>query len=245
MWPATWDDDRRSADNAALMHRLEVLDDIIGGGSLQPTTSMNLRQFDYIYDRFTKLAKKHTEGPLFSEDEDNLPGNRCKLSYRHALLMSLMRKYGNPTQEQLAAFFGIDQSTVCRYLRYCDMIFTKILPTPDAVSRKIRNARTIKEVKKIVPDLTVIVDGTHIDIQRPTDKEPRKEAYSGKKKSFTRNTPGDCRQEGTGDVCKQVGARKHARPHHDKEQPTGSGNPDCQDAQQQKAPRGREGKDVL
>ncbi len=188
MWPATWDDDRRSADNAALMHRLEVLDDIIGGGSLQPTTSMNLRQFDYIYDRFTKLAKKHTEGPLFSEDEDNLPGNRCKLSYRHALLMSLMRKYGNPTQEQLAAFFGIDQSTVCRYLRYCDMIFTKILPTPDAVSRKIRNARTIKEVKKIVPDLTVIVDGTHIDIQRPTDKEPRKEAYSGKKKSFTRNT---------------------------------------------------------
>ncbi len=187
MWPATWDDDRRSADNAAFMHRLEVLDDIIDGGSLQPTTSMNRRQFDFISDRFTKLAKKHTEGPLFSEDEDNLPGNRCKLSYRHALLMSLMRKYGNPTQEQLAVFFGIDQSTVCRYLRYCDMIFTKMLPTPDAVSRKIRNARTIKEVKKIVPDLTVIVDGTHIDIQRPTDKEPRKEAYSGKKKSFTRN----------------------------------------------------------
>ncbi len=187
MWSATWEDGRRSTDNAAFMHRLEVLDDIIDGGSLQPTTSMNRRQFDYISDRFTKLAKKHTEGPLFSEDEDNFPGNRCKLSYRHALLMSLMRKYGNPTQEQLAAFFGIDQSTVCRYLRYCDMIFLKMLPTPNAVSRRIRNTRTIEELKGLVPDLAVIVDGTHIDIQRPTDKEPRKEAYSGKKKSFTRN----------------------------------------------------------
>ncbi len=190
MWPATWDDDRRSADNAALMHRLEVLDDIIDGGSLQPTTSMNLRQFDYIYDRFTKLAKKHTEGPLFSEDEDNLPGNRCKLSYRHALLMSLMRKYGNPTQEQLAAFFGIDQSTVCRYLRYCDMIFLKILPTPDAVSRKIRNTRTIEGIREIVPDLTVIVDGTHIDIQRPTDKEPRKGGVLGQEEELYAQHPG-------------------------------------------------------
>ncbi len=60
-------------------------------------------------------------------------------------------------------------------------LFLKILRRDLAciqLSRKIRNARTIKEVKKIVPDLTVIVDGTHIDIQRPTDKEPRKEASS-------------------------------------------------------------------
>ncbi len=162
MWPATWDDDRRTADNAAFIHRLEVLEDIIGGGSLQPTTSMNRRRFDYTYDRFTEFAKKHTEGPLFSEDEDDGPGNRCKLSYRHAPLLALMRKYGNPTREQLAAFFGIDQSTVCRYLKYCDMIFLKILPTPDAVSQKIRNARTIEGLREIIPDLTVIVDGTHI-----------------------------------------------------------------------------------
>ena len=112
------------------------------------------------------------------------------LSYRHALLMSLMRKYGNPTQEQLAAFFGIDQSTVCRYLRYCDMIFLKILPTPDAVSRKIRNTRTIEGIREIVPDLTVIVDGTHIDIQRPTDKEPRKGGVLGQEEELYAQHPG-------------------------------------------------------
>ncbi len=86
-----------------------------------------------------------------------------------------MRKYGNPTQEQLAAFFGIDQGTVYRYLRYCDMILAKILPTPDAVSRKIRNTHTIEGLREIVLDLTVIVDGTHVDIQCTTDRESRKE----------------------------------------------------------------------
>ena len=103
--------------------------------------------------------------------------------------MSLMRKYGNPTQEQLAAFFGIDQSTVCRYLKYCDMIFLKILPTPDTVSRRIRNARTIEWVKEIVPDLTVIVDGTHIDIQRPLDKEPRKGGVLGQEEGLYAQHP--------------------------------------------------------
>ncbi len=135
------------------------------------------------------MPKSTRRAPLFSEDEDDGPGNRCKLSYRHALLMSLMRKYGNPTQEQLAAFFGIDQSTVCRYLRYCDMIFLKILPTPDAVSQKIRNARTIEGLREIVPDLTVIVDGTHIDIQRPTDKEPRKGGVLGQEEELYAQHP--------------------------------------------------------
>ncbi len=136
------------------------------------------------------MPKSIRRAPLFSEDEDDGPGNRCKLSYRHALLMSLMRKYGNPTQEQLAAFFGIDQSTVCRYLKYCDMIFLKILPTPDTISQKIRNARTIKEVKKIVPDLTIMVDGTHIKIQRPSDKEPRKGGVLGQEEGLYAQHPG-------------------------------------------------------
>ncbi len=186
-WPVTWNDKRRTAENVAFMHRLEVLEDIIGGRSLQATTSLNLRQFEYILNLYMEKAKKHTECPLFSEDEDDGPGNRCKLSYRHAFLLALMRKRGNLIQEQLAAFFGIDQSTVCRYIKFSDIIFLEILPTPYKISQKIRNTCTIEDLMKIVPDLTVAVDGTHIDIQRPTDREPRKEAYSGKKKSFTRN----------------------------------------------------------
>jgi len=99
-----------------------------------------------------------------------------------------MRKRGATIQEQLAVFCNIDQSTVCRYLRLADLIFAQILPTASMVSDRIQKTRTIPELKKPVPDLATIVDGTHMDIHRPSQKKPRKEAYSGKKKSFTCNT---------------------------------------------------------
>ncbi len=187
MWPTSQDDNRRTTENAVFFHRREVLEDIIGGKLLRATTSVDRAQFDCISDRFIRQARKHPELPLFSEDGDEVPGNRCKLPYRYAILLSLMRKTGAPTQEQLAAFFGIDQSTVCRYLRFANTIFAEILPTASKVEKRIRNARTIEEIKRIVPNLIVMVDGTHMDIRRPSNKDSRKEAYSGKKKSFTRN----------------------------------------------------------
>ncbi len=42
MWPASWEDDRRSIHSAAFLHRYEALEDIISGGSLQAATSMDL-----------------------------------------------------------------------------------------------------------------------------------------------------------------------------------------------------------
>ncbi len=158
-----------------------------------------------IYPICLQSLPKSIECPLFSEDDDDGPGNRCRLSYRHALLLGLMRKCRNLIQEQLAVFFGMNQSTVCRYLKFSDTIFAEILPTPDAISCRIRNVRTTEELKAIVPDLTVIIDGTHTDIQRPSDKEPRKKAYSGEK-SFTRNTQ-VMRQQGRTD-----GIQAHRRP---------------------------------
>ena len=43
--------------------------------------------------------------PLFRDDESRTsdPGNRCKLRFRHALLMSLIRKKDNPTQGHYCA----------------------------------------------------------------------------------------------------------------------------------------------
>jgi len=99
-----------------------------------------------------------------------------------------MRKRGNTIQEQLAVFFGIDQSTVCRYLRFADTILAKILPTADRVGERIGKARTQAQIEEIVPDSTAMVDGTHVTVRRPSDKEERKKTYSGKKKNHTVNT---------------------------------------------------------
>jgi len=62
------------------------------------------------------------------------------------------------------------------------------LPTASKVSDRMQKTRTTAELKKLVPGLAVTVDGTHTEIRRPPRKEPGREAYSGKKKSFTLNT---------------------------------------------------------
>ncbi len=209
MWPATWDDDRRTIDRAAFMHRLEVLEDIICGGSLQSTTSMDRRQFDYISDRFTKLAKKHTEGPLFSEDEDDGPGNRCKLSYRHTLLMSLMRKYGNPTQGAACGVlwhrpeYGMQVPQVLRH---------------DISQDTAHAGHHVSEDTKRPHDQGGQEDrpGSDHNGRRHAHRHTAPLGQGAKKGGRTRArrtlrvTPtGDCRQQGTGDICESAPGSVH------------------------------------
>jgi len=72
---------------------------------------------------------------------------------------------------------------VCRYLRFADLIFAQILPTASKVSDRIQKTRTIAELKKPIPDLATIVDGTHMDIQRPS-KDSQKGGILGKKEEL-------------------------------------------------------------
>ena len=91
--------------------------------------------------------------PLFRDDERRAsdPGNRCRLYLRHALLMALVHKKDNPTQGVLAAFFGIDQTTVSRYLQVMDRMLAETLPTAAKISEEIAGAATQEEFKRIVP----------------------------------------------------------------------------------------------
>ena len=131
--------------------------------------------------------------PLFRDDESKTsdPGNRCKLCFRHALLMSLIRKKDNPTQGTLQAIFGVDQTSVCRYLKVMDQILTSVLPTAKNVSKEIAACETKEEFKRTVPgpgESDVTADGTHCPVQRPSEKTVRRMIYSGKKKRFAYNT---------------------------------------------------------
>ena len=106
--------------------------------------------------------------------------------------MSLMYKKGNPTQGALAAFFGIDQATVSRYIDVMDAVLEAALPTAAVnISKEITDTETKEEFKKIIPGPdggTLMIDGTHCPLQRPDEKQMRSMMYSGKKKKFTLNT---------------------------------------------------------
>ena len=105
--------------------------------------------------------------------------------------MALIRKKDNPTQGTLQAIFGIDQTSVCRYLQVMDAILAEVLPTARNISQEIASCETKEEFKGIVPGDDggdIMIDGTHCPVQRPSEKTVRRMRYSGKKKRFTNNT---------------------------------------------------------
>ena len=183
-----------NADRASLLHRLETLDDIISDETrLHAATLQSSKEFKVILKQFEDAIKKSKDAPLFRNNEKRSddPGNRCSLYPRHALLMYLLRLKDNPTQGTLEAFFGIDQSTVCRYLQFCNEMLKETLPTPDRISKAMSKCKTVKGIKEFVPGRgagTLLVDGTHIRVDRPGEKEERKKTYTGKKKNHTNNT---------------------------------------------------------
>ena len=176
------------------LHLLEVLDGIIrDGDKLRHVTLADGEQFRYMLERAKVFLTHSGQMPLFRDNASRTsdPGNRCKLYLRHALLLALIRKKDNPAQGVLAAFFGIDQTTVSRYIPVMDAMLTGILPTADNISEEVAAAPTKEDFKKIVPGPDggeIFIDGTHCPVQRPSVKSVRRMGYSGKKKKFTNNT---------------------------------------------------------
>ena len=176
------------------LHRIEVFDGVISDESdLHSATLRSTREFQHILWHVKAYTTASGKMPLFYEDESRAsdPGNRCKLRLRHALLMALIHKKDNLTQGTLQALFGVDQSSVCRYLQVMDQILAEVLPTAKKISEDIVECETDEEFKEIVPGPDggdVFVDGTHCPVQRPSEKTVRRMRFSGKKKRFTNNT---------------------------------------------------------
>ena len=187
LWSATTGEYRRGTD-PALLHTREVIHSILNDGDkLATMTGYDPYMFEYVYDRFVEEAGRRADAPLFAEDGKPDPGNRCILDRRHVLLLALVRKRSGMTQAALGILFDVDQSTVCRYLRFADSVLAVVLPTADRMTRLVKAAKTREEFEALVPGGTIIMDGTEVPRQRPQDSEKRKRTYSGKKKRFTFN----------------------------------------------------------
>ena len=142
---------------------------------LHANTRCQIVNFSWILAHFREfLLNNKDKMPLFdieSSERESGAGNRCLLAPEHALLMGLMRKRINTTQEQLVSLFDIDQTTMCGYLRLVDEILGQILPTTKNVSKIVESY----EQSKIQDTLgnTLLVDGTYVPVQRPEDSVQR------------------------------------------------------------------------
>ena len=165
----------------------EILDD---PDDIHSMTGSTAEEFGWILARLTEYLLDHEDKMrlvrIKGSGRGSDPGNRCALDPEYALLLSLTHKKHNPTQESLAATFGIDQSSVSRYLDDIDIALDAALPTGNNVGEGIVDG-TI-DAEKAVPEGVALLDGCETPTQRPSEPKAKKAAYSGKKKRHTRNT---------------------------------------------------------
>ncbi len=139
-------------------------------------------------------ADKQNNIPMVRNDpaRGSAPGNRCKLEPFYIMVLALIRKYRNESEGTLGDMFGINQSTVSRYLILADRILAETLPTPEKIMNLIKEIGTAKKFARLFPDDTgesvVIFDGTHVRFARPLKAELRDSMISYKKKYPSGNT---------------------------------------------------------
>ena len=168
----------------------ERLDSIIANpGWLKSITGLTPGQFKYHLGHVEAFIKSAPDMPLFRDDPRHAgkPGNRCKLHIRHLVLLTAMRTYTAAMEDAMEPWFDVDQSNISRYLDLGYRILGEMTATADFMTSLLKKCKTVNDIREIIPDLRILVDGTHIERVRPGDGTARKAAYSGKKKQFTFN----------------------------------------------------------
>ena len=146
---------------------------------MKSTTGLTPGQFKYHLDQVEAFIKSAPDMPLFRGDARHAgkPGNRCKLHIRHLVLLTTMRTYTAAREDAMEPWFGVDQSNISRYLDLGYRILGEMTATADFMTSLLKKCKTVDDIREIIPDLRILVDGTHIERVRPGDGTARKAAY--------------------------------------------------------------------
>ena len=123
-------------------------------------------------------------------------GNRCKILPAHMpFLLLYAARSGNP-QEMLESKFGIDQTTISRYLSLTMSLLTRpgTMPTVVAIADEVVEAPGDEVVEAI--GHVINCDVTEFEIEAPCDQESNDRAFSGKAYTTTAKAVFMCNQAG-------------------------------------------------
>ncbi len=194
LWKSPAAEKRLQRGDPALMHSAEWLHRIMNDPVQSKCwTGLAPEEIKLVVADYIEAIERMNKTPLFRNcaSTASARGNRCKLDYEHTVYLFLIRIKADPSQDQLAGLFGVDQSTVCRHLELNERVMEEVLPTPKNISKEIAACETDEERKKFMPgkkggDLTV--DGTRVPHVRPSDEAEQREYYTRKNKTHCTNT---------------------------------------------------------
>ena len=99
---------------------------------------------------------------------------------RSTLLMEFMYTRGGMTQAVIGDVFDINQSNVSRHIRHVRRFLNQSWTRPEDIAKQISKCRTLAELREWIPRLETAIDGTHFEIDIPSDDELEELARSGK-----------------------------------------------------------------
>ena len=153
-------------------------------------TGLDVSEFDSVYGKIRPGYDASERERLSRKDRrrDVGAGGRFKLPLRDRLLMLLFYYRLYATFTLTGFLFDLDQSNVCRDIRYLEPLVRGCLPIPKKLHKLTRRLRTIEEVEEFFPGFKAFIDATEQEIPRPKNPKKRKTHYSGKKKRHTVKT---------------------------------------------------------
>lgn len=161
-------------------------------------TGLELAEFDSIYKEIESRYSQYELKRLSKRKRTRNvgAGNHFKLTVRDRFLMLLMYYRLYITHTLSGFLFDLDQSNVYRDIRHIEPLVKRCIPLPERLYNITRRLRTVEEVKKYFPEFKAFIDVTEQEIQRPKDKNKKRNYYSGKKKKHTVKTQYMVNKEG-------------------------------------------------
>ena len=161
-------------------------------------TGLELAEFDSIYKEIESRYSQYELKRLSKRKRTRKvgAGNHFKLTVRDRFLMLLMSYRLYITHTLSGFLFDLDQSNVYRDIRHIEPLVKRCIPLPERLYNITRRLRTVEEVKKYFPEFKAFIDVTEQEIQRPKDKNKKRNYYSGKKKKHTVKTQYMVNKEG-------------------------------------------------
>ncbi len=154
-------------------------------------SGLEVSEFDSLYEKIRPGYEESERERLLSRQDRTREiggGGKFKLPLRDRLLMLLVYYRLYATFTLVGFLFDLDQSNVCRDIRYLEPLVRQCLPLPKKLHKLTRRLRTIEEVEEFFPGFKAFIDATEQEIPRPKNTKKRKTHYSGKKKRHTVKT---------------------------------------------------------
>lgn len=159
-------------------------------------TGLSVEQFEELVKAVEKELEAEKRVSIKERQRALGCGRKTHLSVEDQVLVILMYYRLYLTQILLGYLFNLDDSNVSRLISKLRAVLVNVLPVP--VQEKLLFAQTESSRKRISsleellekhPEFKeVLVDATEQEIQKPKDKQKRKDKYSGKKKRHTTKT---------------------------------------------------------